>query len=217
MLQRMRPKLIIFDLDGTISDSFPGIFETYRQVARELGMPVPSDDQLSDATSGSIIDNIRSLFDLGVDEAKSVADKCLEFYNEQGWKMSEFFPGIHQLILDLHHSGYKLSIATMKEDGCAKFMVGSWGLEDCFVSVNGDDIFRSMSKSDIIERSLMSAGVKPEEAVMIGDSVNDYQGSRVCGVPFVAVAYGYGFTADVCIRNGICFAETADDLRKMFL
>lgn len=212
-----RPKLLIFDMDGTLADTSTGIFESIRQVARTLGLRVPSDEELMQTSSGRLGDDFQKLW--GIDDEQ--ADRALkifgEYYEREGHLKSSLYPGMKELLKDLEANGYKLAVATMKLDECAKKQAKVWGISEVFDSINGADLFGRMSKADLIENSMLHADATPDQTVMIGDTGNDLAGAKGCDMRFIAVTYGFGFTREICEEKGFVFAENTNDLRKLLL
>lgn len=213
----MKPKLVIMDMDGTIADTSPGILDSYRHVAYFLGVPVPEDEVMFSRMGGSLPENIARIYELDAEGARRATDAYREYYGREGFLKAEPYDGIRELLEALGAEGIPVSIATMKLEEYAKLQVAHWGLESAFQSVNGSDVLDCQSKSDLIDRALYHAGVEPEEALMVGDTANDYRGAVESGVPFLAVTYGYGFTKGICEEHGLEYAVSPREVMRRVL
>lgn len=211
------PKLIIFDMDGTLADTSPGIFDSIRHVAKEMGFKIPTDEELMQSSTGRLGDDFKGLWGINQETVNKALMMFAQYYEETGYLKSALYPGMKELLMDLRNAGHILSVATMKLEDCAIDQAKTWGISDLFDSINGADLFGKLTKTDLMERSMMSAQASPHESVMIGDTGNDLAGALNCGMRFIAVTYGFGFTREYCVSKGIEFAENSDGLRKLLL
>lgn len=205
----MKPELVIFDMDGTLADTSPGIIASFMSVAHEFDLPEPPVEKLYGFIGGTLADNLGKIYGLDRDDSIRAAQVFRDYYATTGYLSAKLYPGMEETIRTIHDMGIALGVATMKLDEYAKQLVVQWGLADLFVDVCGADAMGALSKSDLIDRCIYAAGTSPSRTLMVGDTVNDFNGARQSGTDFVAVTYGYGFTPDVCIANRIKFAETA--------
>lgn len=205
----MDTELVVFDMDGTLSNTAPGIIKSFLHVAHELGVPEPSREALYAVKGGSLIDDMAKLYGIGREEAIGAAELFKEFYGREGYLEAVLFPGMQETLDALRDMGIPMGVATMKPDEYAKQLASHWGLDGYFVDVCGADDLRLLSKSDLIDRCIYAAEAEPEKTLMVGDTPNDLRGARESGTRFVAVTFGYGFTPDICRQNGIPFTEDA--------
>lgn len=208
----MRYRTVVFDMDGTLADTSPGIFQSYRYAARCLGVPEPSDDFLRTHLGGSLNSNIADALGIDPSESHRAVELFRDYYDTRGRVESELFPGMRELLEYLHDSGVKLGVATMKLDEYARKQVEVWGLEHVFDSVHGSDMFGTISKGDLIDMCLYDTATPPSRALMVGDTPNDLQGARLAGVDFLAVTFGFGFTELSCRRDGLTFVNRPADI-----
>ncbi len=212
-----RYDLVIFDMDGTIADTSPGIFDTIKLVAKQMGYRVPTDEELRQKSSGRLNEDFEGLFDIDKDTANEALMLFGRLYEEHGQMNCAPYPGIKQLISDIRDAGMKLSVATMKLQDTSEIQLDSWRLLDFFDSVNGSNMFVPATKTDLIQNAMNHAGITKERTLMIGDTGNDLTGAMNCGTDFIAVTYGFGFTREVCESKGLKFACDADGLRRLIL
>lgn len=210
---------ILFDLDGTISDSAPGILESMTHTFRTVGVPVPDHATLMSFVGPPIMDTFRTA--MGMDDAG--ADHTLAVYREHylshGALDSAMFPGIDVVLRTLHEAGLPMSTATSKPETPATVILDHYGLTGYFEFVTGasDDEVRS-AKADVVAealRRLDAAGHDVSRPVLVGDRMHDVEGARVHGVPVVFAEWGYGSPAEA--EGTVAQAATPLDLLPILL
>ncbi|MBT2502286.1 HAD hydrolase-like protein [Curtobacterium sp. ISL-83] len=210
---------ILFDLDGTISDSAPGILESLTHTFRKVGVPVPDRATLMSFVGPPILDTFRIA--MGMDEAQ--AEHTLAAYREHyfshGALDSAMFPGIDVVLHTLHAAGLPISTATSKPETPATYILEHYGLTDDIDIITGasDDEVRS-SKADVVAealRRLEAHGFDTSRPVLVGDRVHDVEGAAVHGVPVVFAEWGYGSPAEA--EGTIARAATPLDLLPILL
>ncbi|MBT1631414.1 HAD hydrolase-like protein [Curtobacterium flaccumfaciens] len=210
---------ILFDLDGTISDSAPGILESLTHTLRTVGVPVPDHDTLMSFVGPPIMDTFRVA--MGMDD--ELADRTLAVYREHyfshGALDSEMFPDIDVVLRTLHQAGLPISTATSKPETPATYILEHYGLTGDIDIITGasDDEVRS-SKADVVEealRRLEAHGFDISRPVLIGDRKHDVEGATVHGVPVVFAEWGYGSPDEA--EGTIARAATPLDLLPILL
>ncbi|WP_144765139.1 HAD hydrolase-like protein [Curtobacterium sp. 9128] len=210
---------ILFDLDGTISDSAPGILESLTHTFRTVGVPVPDHATLMSFVGPPILDTFRVA--MGMDEA--MADRTLAVYREHylshGALDSAMFPGIDVVLRTLHEAGLPISTATSKPETPATYILDHYGLVGDIDVITGasDDEVRS-SKADVVEealRRLDARGFDVTRPVLVGDRLHDVEGAAAHGVPVVFAEWGYGSPAEA--EGTIAQAATPLDLLPILL
>jgi phosphoglycolate phosphatase len=189
-------RAVLWDLDGTIMDSQEGILATMRHTLSVMGCAIPHDDDLFGWIGPSFPTSLRrwtSLDDAGVAEASQVYG---HYYAAKGAALASPFPGVVELIHSLHSSGVPLGLATSKPRTSALQMVESIGLLELF-SARGcasDDETRG-TKWEVMSDAmaeLADLSILPNQMLMVGDRIHDFEAARQLGVPSVAVGWGYG-------------------------
>ncbi len=210
---------ILFDLDGTISDSAPGILESMTHTFRTVGVPVPDHETLMSFVGPPIMDTFRTA--MGMDDAQ--AEHTLAVYREHylshGALDSAMFPGIDVVLRTLHEAGLPISTATSKPETPATVILDHYGLTGYldFVTGASDDEVRS-AKADVVEealRRLDAAGHDVSRPVLVGDRLHDVEGATAHGVPVVFAEWGYGSPAEA--EGTVAQAATPLDLLPILL
>ncbi len=209
-------KLVIFDLDGTINDSRKGFAYCYRETAKLYGIPNLSDNDLKIGFTGPFDIGIAKVLHLTEEQVPEAVARYVEFYEKEGKHMSAFFPGITEVINYLKDKGYILGVATMMEQGFARDTLSKNSVLDRFTSVCGASFDRPYRKPELIARCLSETGVDAEDAIMIGDGVDDHNSSVLQGIDFIGACYGYGITKQYCMDGGIPGISDPRELLNMF-
>lgn len=208
---------ILFDLDGTIIDSAPGITSTLAYTFEQLGRPVPSPAELVAYVGPPIMDSFRDLagFDL------PTAHRALEIHREQYLKVGVFdatvYPGVEDVLSEIHERGVPLSLATSKPEQPATLILEHWNLLQYFDVITGasEDEVRS-AKKDVVEEALKrlaAIGADISRPVMVGDREHDVHGAAHHGVPTIYVRWGYGTRSEEVGTIGV--ARDAAELSRL--
>lgn len=209
----------MFDLDGTIVDSAPGITGTLAFTFAEMGLPIPSPAELVAYVGPPILDSFRDL--AGFDTAESA--RALVIYKAEYLKTGVFdatvYPGVEDVLARVHGSGIPLSLATSKPEYPAKLILEHFGLLKYFDVITGasDDEVRS-AKADVVEENLqrlIAFGADISRPVLVGDRHHDVLGAAEHDVPTIFVRWGYGNRAEEVGTIGV--ADTAAQLGKLLL
>nr|WP_314141518.1 HAD-IA family hydrolase [uncultured Rhodococcus sp.] len=192
--------VVLFDLDGTLTDSAPGIHAGFRHALASVNAPEPTEEQLSMVVGPPLIDTLRGL-GLDEDSAQRALAAYFERYDERGWAENTAFDGIESVLTRLQDRGVRLGVATSKSERFAVRILDHFGLSRFFEFIGGasNDGTRR-AKSDVIAHSLTNLGIEPIEhaeggtagVIMIGDRDHDVHGAARFGIPTVYVEWGYG-------------------------
>lgn len=187
---------ILFDLDGTITDSAPGITGTLVDTFEELGRPVPTPAELLAYVGPPLLDAFRQLGGMSVEEAQYALEVYRRRYNAGGLFDSSVYPGVPDVLARIAEAGVPLSLATSKPESAARRVLEHYGLAQYFTVVCGasEDEVRS-AKADVVEealRRLRELGVDLSAPVMVGDREHDVHGAGAHGIPTIMVEWGYG-------------------------
>lgn len=209
----------LFDLDGTIIDSAPGITASLAWTFGRLGRPIPSAAELLAYVGPPILDSFRDLAHMTVAEAKHALDVYRPHYLQTGVFNSSVYPGVPALLKRIHTSGIPISLATSKPELPATTALDFYGLAHYFTVITGasEDEVRSR-KADVVAealRRLAALGADISRPVMVGDREHDVHGAAEHGVPTIFVEWGYGTVAEQVGTIGV--AATAEQLGTLLL
>jgi phosphoglycolate phosphatase-like HAD superfamily hydrolase len=185
------PQLVIFDLDGTITDSAEGIVASFLHALNHIGAAAPEGDLTAQIIGPPMDDTFRAM-ELGEHLDAAIAAFRTD-YGTRGWAMSTLFDGIAQLLADLRAAGVRLGVATSKLEPTAQRIVAHFGLEQYFEVVAGASPDGSrMTKAEVLAHALAQLQPLPERVLMVGDRIHDVAGAAAHGIDAVVVGWGYG-------------------------
>lgn len=186
-----RPQLVLFDLDGTLTDSADGIVASFRHALAAVGAEVPGGD-----LAGRIVGPPMHITLQGMGLGHLADDAIAAYradYTTRGWSMNSLFDGIPQLLEDLRAAGVRLAVATSKAEPTARRILQHFGLAEHFDVIAGASVDGTRSsKSDVVAHALDQLQPLPERVVMVGDRAHDVEGAAEHGIDTVVVGWGYG-------------------------
>jgi phosphoglycolate phosphatase len=205
---------VLFDLDGTIVDSAPGITATLAETFLRMPLPVPSPAELLAYVGPPILDSFRDLAHFDRETAERALAIYRPLYLENGVFDATVYPGIEGVLKAIHDAGIPLSLATSKPEKPATLVLDHYGLRKYFDELTGasEDEVRS-KKADVVAealRRLAAGGADLSRPVMIGDRIHDIEGAGEHGVPTIFVTWGYGAPAEAA--GAVAVADDADEL-----
>jgi Predicted phosphatases len=212
---------VLFDLDGTLTDSAPGITASLAETFKRLGRPIPDQAELLNYVGPPLLDSFRIFAGMTPDEALNAAEVYRAVATETSSDLNDnaVFPGVKGVLARLHDAGIPLAIATSKPETRARLILDHFGLTPYFTVITGasDDEVRS-SKADVVAealRRLSEHGVDLEQTVMVGDRAHDVIGAGEHGVPTILVEWGYGSPAEA--GGAIAIVHSTDQLSALLL
>ena len=214
---------ILFDLDGTLTASGPGILASVRHALTSLGEPIPAPDVLDGFIGPPLLDSFRGL--CGLDEHRSWAAVAAyrEDYVARGQFENSVYDGIPELLAGLRDAGRTLAVATSKAEVYAHSILEHFDLAGFFEVVTGSELDgRRTAKAEVIAETLRRLGRPRSEApagagaVMIGDRSHDVVGALACGVPCVGALWGYGSAEELRGAGASALADSPRALGTLF-
>lgn len=208
---------VLFDLDGTIVDSAPGITATLAYTFEQLGMPIPSPAELLRWVGPPILDSFRDLAGLDAEQAAHALGIYRTKYLAEGVYDAALYPGVAEVLHAIHAAGIPLSLATSKPETPARAVLSHFGLIEPFDELTGasDDEVRS-AKKDVVEealRRLAAGGADLSHPVLVGDRHHDVDGAAEHGVPTIFVTWGYGSPEEAA--GAIATVDTPEQLLEL--
>lgn len=190
-MDRSLPALI-FDLDGTLTDSKPGILGCLVKTLEERELPVPA--SLEQFIGPPVEQWVKYLLPEGTSEDHTaLARDYRACYDREGWSNNAVYPGVRAMLEPLNEAGFPLYVCTSKHEHFAVRILEKFELARLFTAIYGDKIeYVSHQKSDLLGRVLAEQRLNADFAWMIGDRSFDFDAARVNGVRSLAAGWGYG-------------------------
>lgn len=189
---------MLFDLDGTLVDSFPGIASAYHHVLKEMGIDDVDDAQLRQLIGPPIQVGLQRHFGLEGTRLEEGIRIFRAHYGSGGLLRFEVYPGIDEMLGALRDEGFELFIATSKLRSMATEIVEHAGWTDHFTAVGGAEPDGSRYlKKDVMVWTIAQVPSGTRVVAMVGDRADDAVASRELGVPVIGVTWGYGSVSEL--------------------
>lgn len=215
-------KYVLFDLDGTISESAGGIRRSLEHAITALGKPLPNLDDYTLYIGPPLIDTFRNVCHFSEEDSQKGVELYRSFYDEKGKYINNLYDGIKAVLIKLKENGAKIAVCSSKYEKFAEEIVANLGVSDCFDAVCGSTLDGSRKdKKDLIPYAVKSLdgdfNSEKENTVMLGDTYFDARGARQCGVDFIGVEYGYGSIQAMKDEGAEVFAKTPVDILPLLI
>ena len=204
-------KSILFDLDGTLTDSGEGIINCAIYALEHYGLPIPSREALR-VIVGPPLHESFVRFGVPREEAQNAVAKYRERYIPIGKFENTPYPGIRELLEKLQAEGHRLYVATSKPEGMSVEILEHFDLAKYFTRICGASMDTSRStKEAVIEYLLKECGAQ-DNAIMVGDTAFDVIGAKAHGIPTVGVSWGYGTVEDMEKAGAAAIVHSMEEL-----
>ncbi|RBY83492.1 HAD hydrolase-like protein [Blastococcus sp. TF02A-30] len=186
----LRSRLVLFDLDGTLVDSTPGIRASVRVAARELGLPEPTPAQLTAMVGPPLQDGFRFVLGVPPDDVPHAVAAYRAHYAAGALLDATVHEGIPELLTDLSAQGAVLAVATSKPRVFAVRVLRHTGLLPSFASVHGATLDGAVRHKDQVVAAALAAHPEGVRPVLVGDREHDVLGAAAHGVPCIGAGWG---------------------------
>ncbi|HEM4887857.1 TPA: HAD family hydrolase [Streptococcus suis] len=209
---------ILFDLDGTLTDSGQGILNSVAYALEKMGIEEPDTANLNRFIGPPLYESFSRFYQLNPEDTQSAVDTFRVYFKEKGMFENQLYPGIIPLLEELRTAGKTLVIATSKPEIFAKQILEHFGIAHYFDIIAGASLDSSrISKADVIGYAINQLEAFPKHAVMIGDREHDIEGARMHQLPAIGVLYGYGNKQEFEKDGATMIVETVQDLKRVLL
>ena len=205
----------MFDLDGTLSESAPGIIGAMRLGFADLGIP-----PLDDATERSLVGPPWATMLpplIGERNTDEVIAAYRKHYVDGGLMYdTQLYPGVIDLLDALKEAGVTMAVATSKPEEYAVPIVERLGLAPYFVTVGGDGLHSERGTKALVITEVLQRLGNPDPAgvIMVGDRIHDVEGAAAHGIPTLGVRWGYSQGDELEAAGAVRIFDTAADLQQ---
>lgn len=201
--------LILFDLDGTISDPIRGIANSINYALVALGFEEVSQSRIANFIGMPIDETLAALSE---SESSNLVNQLVFKYRERfaaiGYSENSLYPGVLDALIDLHEKNVSLAICTSKRSDYAQKILQMFGLDSLFRFVNGGDV--GIHKQEQIAQMLVKGEIN-ENTMMIGDRSVDLAAAHASGLTSAGVLWGYGSREELERENPSRLFESPEE------
>lgn len=209
----MKYKNILFDLDGTLIDSYEGIARGIDKVVEKFGVELPKDIYRRFIGPPLTESFGRYMPELDMQEVLQV---FRSYYLNQGVLEYKLFDGVKEMLASLKSHGYKLFVATSKREDTAEEIIRHANILGYFERIFGAGFDNRKEKFEVLEYAFADSDIVKEESVLVGDTMYDVDGARIVGIDSIAISYGFGDREELQASDAVAFLETPQDVVKYF-
>ena len=211
----------MFDLDGTLTESGPGILNGVKYALAHLGIREEEEQNLLRFIGPPLTDSFMRFYGMGKEEADRALYAYREYYDTKGVYENAPYPGIPKMLRELSGRNYHMAIASSKPENMVRVVLDHFSMSEYFpVCVCGEDEGPLYTKSGVIAETIRRLALRdglPEDeirrrAMMIGDRKHDIEGAKNNGLFSVGVRWGYAPEGELEEAGADRIAETPEDL-----
>lgn len=207
---------ILFDLDGTLTDSARGITNSVAYALTKFGLKFDSKEELQCFIGPPLIKMFMQVYGVSEEESKDLVKKYREYYAVNGIFENDLYENVEALLSSLSSDGKKLILATSKPEHFAAKILEHFGIAKYFSHICGATMDEKRTEKDaVIAYALDRAGITDvSSVVMVGDREYDILGAKSFGMDSIGVLYGYGSREELESAGATHIAESVNDIFK---
>ncbi len=211
-------KNVLFDLDGTIINSEPGIIHCLKHTAKYFGVAVPPLFELRKCIGPPLSGSFLNVFHLSEDQVEEAFRVYRAEYARGGMFDCLLYDGILDCIRTLHEEGFHMALTSSKhEEACVKIL-RHFSLDHYFDDIVGSDDNVRETKAEVIEEFFrIHPDLSREDTVLIGDTKFDMEGAALTGIRGIGVTYGFGSLSDLEEYSASYIAHNPGEITKIIL
>ena len=210
----MSKKAILFDLDGTLTDSGEGIINCAILALEHFGLPIPTREELRVFVGPPLHE---SFMKQGF--PAELAEEAVAVYRERYVPTGMFentpYPGVRELLEKLHTEGHKLYVASSKPEWMCVEILKHFDLAKYFEMICGATMDTSRTNKEAVIEYLIQENGRTDNMIMVGDTKFDVLGAKAHGIPCIGVSWGYGTVADMQEAGAAAIATTMEELENL--
>ncbi len=210
---------LLFDLDGTLTDSGEGIMRSVQYALQKFGIEVGDYHELHAFVGPPLTDTFQSLYGLSADEAGQALAFYRERYSTIGIFENSVYEGIPEILREMDAEGRILAVASSKPEVYVKKVLDHFGIGGYFRETVGSGLdLKGAQKPEIIEEVMRRFSLREEDKkkmLMIGDRRYDILGAKATGIDSMGVYYGYADPGELEEAGATYIADSVEDLGRL--
>lgn len=211
--------VILFDLDGTLTDSSPGIMNSIVYALKKYNISVENTDDLRKFLGPPLHESFRDFYGFDDEKSMEAVGFYREYFSTKGLLENEVYSGIREMLEDLKENGKRLILATSKPQPFTDRIMEHFDLAKYFEFIAGSNMDGTRSKkAEVIAYALESCGIMGKSnVVMVGDREHDIIGAKTVGIDSVGVEYGYGDYDELSGAGATYIVKTVEELKELLI
>ncbi len=217
-----KPAMVLIDVDGTLVDSVPDLAYCVDEMLKALDMPVRGEDRVRHWVGNGVERLVRRALinQLDGEPDEALFEKAMpifnELYAENTSKRSCLYPGVKEALDFLKSTDVKIGCVTNKAAQFTLPIIRDLGIADYFeLVVCGDTLAKKKPDPLPLLHSAEKLGVKPENSLMLGDSMSDVKAARAAGFDIICMSYGYNHGEDIRDSKPDAVVDSMDEIRNL--
>lgn len=212
-------KAILFDLDGTLTESGEGITKSVQYALEKMGKPEEDLKKLECFIGPPLMDTFQSFAGFNEEEARRAVELYRERFRPIGIFENAPYDGVVEMLKTLKKKGYRLAVASSKPEEFVKIILEHFELAGYFEEIVGAEMHGTRNtKSQVIEEALkrLRLSDKRHSVVMVGDKEHDVLGARESGLECISVSYGYGSREELEAAEPLKIVDSPAEITDFF-
>ena len=216
-MEKCKQNVILFDLDGTLTDSAEGVIRSAQYMQEKMGFKVWETADLKFIVGPPLMKTFTEDFGMDKETAEKAVVVFRERYSTIGMYENKVYAGVEEMLAALKAKGKRMGVATSKKEELAIEILEHFGIAKYFDVIGGDkrEVGRN-TKAKVMEYVLEALEAEKDDVIMVGDRLFDIEGAHTLGVPCIAVEYGYGDRAEFEQYGADYIVATAEDVVDLF-
>ncbi len=209
--------IILFDLDGTLTDSAEGIIRSAQYMQEKMDIPIWQSEDLRFMVGPPLRESFHNAFGMNETQIEQGIFYFRERYFAVGLFENAVYDGIKQTLKTLRAMGKRLAVATSKHQSTALRILEHFGLTEYFEIIGGDDTTSARNtKAKVIAYVMQEMQADTKDIIMVGDRKYDIEGAHALGISAIGVLYGYGSTEEFHACGADAIVKTPQDIVTLF-
>lgn len=212
-------EIVLFDLDGTLTDPGEGITNSAAYAMKKMGINSPAKTELYKFIGPPLIESFKKYCAFSDEKAALAVEFYREYFSRKGIFENSVYSGIKEMLDSLRKADKKLIIATSKPELFTVKILKHFSMTGYFDFVSGATMDSSRSKKeDIIAHALKACNITDcSKTVMVGDREHDIAGAKKNGIDSIGVLFGYGSYSELKNAGATYIAKNTEDICRIIM